>query len=259
MSDTNPFDLLDPPEPISQVDTQAASAGGLAPPQTTSTSHDSPEDSPPPPEPAPARKRPRGGQTIWTREIADEICERLIGGEALMHICKDEHMPSESTVLDWADRDREGFAAEYERARRLQAERFADEILLIADDTSGDTITRESANGNEYEVANHEWIARSKIKIETRKWLMGKRDRRKYGERVEVDQTVTHQLADLSDTELYAQYVAAQVRAGLPVPPVPPGMVVDMAAAVGMIDGPARSILIEASALPAGGGSDHGD
>ena len=65
----------------------------------------------------------RGRRTRYTREIADEICERLAAGESLFSICRDAHMPAENRVREWALDDRvdksgtgAGFAARYARA-----------------------------------------------------------------------------------------------------------------------------------------------
>jgi len=42
-----------------------------------------------------------GRPTLYTEELAAEICRRLAGGESLRRICEDDHMPGASTVVDW--------------------------------------------------------------------------------------------------------------------------------------------------------------
>src|SRR5262245_31931461 len=79
-------------------------------------------------------KHGRGGRpSTYTAEIAHEICMRLAGGEGLVAICRDRHMPAARTVVEWFLDDHEGFSRKYARARRCQAELLVDEIIEIAD------------------------------------------------------------------------------------------------------------------------------
>ena len=79
-------------------------------------------------------------------------------------------------VISWS---KNRFAQQYAHAREVGLETMADEILEIADETSHDT----TYNKNGDEVANSEWIARSKVRIDTRKWLLSKQLPKKYGDR----------------------------------------------------------------------------
>ena len=79
-----------------------------------------------------------GRPSIYTLEIADEVCRRLADGESLLAICADDEMPAESTVRHWAMEDRQGFFAKYSRARAIQAHGLFDETLEIADDGDED-------------------------------------------------------------------------------------------------------------------------
>jgi hypothetical protein len=56
-------------------------------------------------------------ECAYTRELDDEICDRIANGEGLKQICRDAHMPPARTVRRWAIEDREGFAARYARAK----------------------------------------------------------------------------------------------------------------------------------------------
>ena len=113
-----------------------------------------------------------GRPSIYSQELAATICDRLIYGEGLRAICRDDAMPSISTVIDWI-KNKDDFSAQYAKARELQAELLLDEILEIADDSSQDTI--DTANGK---IANTEFIARSRLRVDTRKWAMGKMSRK---------------------------------------------------------------------------------
>ena len=124
----------------------------------------------------------RGWPVTFTKEIADQICARMASGESLRSICFDENMPPESTVRLWAVDDREGFAAQYARAREALVEYWADDIVEIADESSNDTIVTESGVR-----ADSEWINRSRLRVDTRKWLMSKLAPKKYGDRQSIE------------------------------------------------------------------------
>ncbi|RZK31618.1 MAG: terminase small subunit protein, partial [Hymenobacter sp.] len=107
--------------------------------------------------------------TDYTPEIAKHICQQLAEGRSLRSICEGEDMPNRSTVYDWLDANVQGFPDQYARARTRQAETFLDEIIEIADDTSNDDTQTEHGP-----IPNHEWITRSKVRIDSRKWFMAK-------------------------------------------------------------------------------------
>lgn len=124
-------------------------------------------------------KKPAGRPSSFTQAMADQICERIADGESLRAICRDESMPAKSTVFKWLA-DMKPFADQYARAREAQADTLADEILEIADDTSRDTIATEK-NG---EQPNSEWITRSRLRVDARKWLASKMAPKKYGDKI---------------------------------------------------------------------------
>jgi hypothetical protein len=80
----------------------------------------------------------RGGRpSQYSVELCDEICDRIAGGESLQDICKEERYPARTTVQGWLRKHHE-FAREYAIARACLVEDVCDEILQIADDSSGD-------------------------------------------------------------------------------------------------------------------------
>ena len=125
-----------------------------------------------------------GRPTVYTPEIAKYICEQLAEGRSLRSICDDEGMPNRSTVYDWLDADTHGFPDQYARARSRQAETMLDEILEIADDTSNDTIITDFGPR-----PDAEWISRSKLRVDARKWAMSKLAPKKYGDSKALDVT----------------------------------------------------------------------
>jgi hypothetical protein len=77
-----------------------------------------------------------GRPTKYSDKTAERICERLMRAESLRRICKSPDMPSITTVCNWLATDHHPFLAQYERARRIQAEMLADELIEIADDAT---------------------------------------------------------------------------------------------------------------------------
>lgn len=123
-----------------------------------------------------------GRPSTFTQETADAICARLAEGESLNSICKDEAFPPESTVRRWALDDEQGFSANYARAREVGYLRMADEITQIADNGSNDTYTDDEGN----ERTNQDVIARSRLRVDTRKWLLSKMLPKVYGDKLEL-------------------------------------------------------------------------
>jgi hypothetical protein len=120
-----------------------------------------------------------GPKTSFNWEIGDVIIERLAQGESLRAITKDPTMPSLATVLKWVANDVEGFAKPYNEARVAQAHAWAEDILEIIDDSSGDYVV--GADGRR--EFNGEHVQRSKLRYEGRRWLASKALPRIYGDR----------------------------------------------------------------------------
>lgn len=115
----------------------------------------------------------------YSPEIAETICTRLSLGESLRQVCADDGMPDKATVFRWLHRHAE-FRDQYARAREALSEHWAEEIIEIADDSRGDTFVDDDGN----ERTNHEVVARSRLRVDSRKWLMSKLAPKKYGDKV---------------------------------------------------------------------------
>lgn len=127
----------------------------------------------------------KGRPSKYTQDLADAICERLAMGESMRTVSKDETMPAMSTMFKWL-RENDKFSEQYARAKQESADAMAEEILDIADDGTNDWETIEFENGYEKEVINHEVLARSRLRVDTRKWLMAKMKPKKYGDKLDV-------------------------------------------------------------------------
>lgn len=127
-----------------------------------------------------------GRPSSYTPEIASEICQRIASGESLRSICKDNHIPDMSTVIAWNLDDREGFSKQYARSRQIQAELLADEIFEVSDDGSNDW-----QEGKFGPMLNGEAVARSRLRVDTRKWYLSKVLPKVYGEKIDVNNSGT--------------------------------------------------------------------
>lgn len=124
-----------------------------------------------------------GRPVTHTAELADEICKRLAEGMTLREVCRAEGMPPESTVRLWALDDRGGFAAQYARAREIGYHAMADELIEIADDGQNDWMTRNGEDAEGWQ-ANGEVLQRSRLRVDTRKWMLSKALPKIYGDKI---------------------------------------------------------------------------
>ena len=125
-------------------------------------------------------------------KIMDYICDALAtssrGLGNILNEAKDEldKAPTYSQVMRWIDED-EALRDRYARAKEAQADFMADEMLDIADDGRNDWMAKQNGSGEPYEVLNSEVIQRSKIRIDTRKWLASKLKPKKYSEKLQQE------------------------------------------------------------------------
>jgi hypothetical protein len=79
--------------------------------------------------------------------------------------------------------DEEEFRQQYARAKEFQLYRMEDELLEIADDATNDWIEPNDPDNPGWRV-NGKPIQRSRVRIDTRKWIMSKRAPKKCGDRI---------------------------------------------------------------------------
>jgi hypothetical protein len=161
----------------------------------------------------------RGRHSIFTPELGLAICKRISEGEGLRAICRTEGFPNPGTVYRWlleavdpnANDGLKLFSDQYTRAREHQAEVYADEIIEISDNSTNDTQLDDEGN----EITNFDNIQRSRLRVDSRKWLAGKLRPKKYGDSMthkgDIEQPmtqkviVTHQILDLLTKEQLEQ------------------------------------------------------
>lgn len=115
-----------------------------------------------------------GNNTLYTPEIMVEICERIASGETLTQMCKEEHLPSVSTVHSWVLADKiPGLAGDIAQARERGYDAIAEQSLLVAQGvenySSGD-------------------INRDKLIVDTRLKLLAKWSKR-YADKQQIELT----------------------------------------------------------------------
>jgi hypothetical protein len=154
-----------------------------------------------------------GQPTKFTQAIADEICSRMADGETLTNIMKDQHMPSSfSVVWGWRQQQPE-FSKAYARAREDQMHAWADQIVTEAQDGTGDYVVDEKTGKRVWQRHN---IDRTRLIIDTKKWLMARLNAADFGDKSTVD--VNHGLQTKDDAELLSELQQLSERLGLSLP-----------------------------------------
>jgi hypothetical protein len=131
-----------------------------------------------------------GRPSKYTEFVAAEICQRISEGESLRQIGLLSHMPDARTVHRWLEENMV-FRQHYARAREKQADHFLEEIRDIANDGRNDwEIVESERTGQDRIVLNAEHVQRSRLRVDTLKWVMSKLAPKKYGDKLEVENTV---------------------------------------------------------------------
>jgi len=102
---------------------------------------------------------------LFTPAIEEDILSRIVEGESLRKIASTKGYPSPASIIRHAHACEE-FGKRYAAARESAMELKADEILEIAD-------------------AEDEDVQRSRLRVDTRKWLMSKIIPQRYGDKVQ--------------------------------------------------------------------------
>ena len=134
----------------------------------------------------------------------DLIFSRIANGESVRTI-----LASGNTLMDrswFYDRIKVDpiLTDQYARACEERADKIFEELIDIADNTVHDTDVRGSGSGV-VEVPNAEWIQRSKVRIDTRKWMLSKMNPKKYGDKMDVDlsaNVTVKQIFKIGDQEI---------------------------------------------------------
>lgn len=146
--------------------------------------------------------------TPCSEATAAYLFDEIAAGRSVRSLCAEKDMPSQDTFYKWVARDRE-FAERYARAKTLQVEKMAEDILDISDDGENDTYI--DADG--IRRVDNDVIQRSRLRVDTRKWLMAKLMPKKYGERQDINVNATIQ--NLTQEQLDARLAELLRKTGI--------------------------------------------
>lgn len=135
-----------------------------------------------------------GRPSTFNQRTADAICERLASGLSLRKICRNNSMPSKSTVFKWLA-ENSVFSDQYARARESQADLLVDEMIDIADMPKIGKKTKRTSDGKVEEIT-FDMTEHRRLQIETRKWVAARMRPKKYGDKIDVQQNTTLEAGD---------------------------------------------------------------
>lgn len=129
-----------------------------------------------------------GRPSIYSDETAKTICKKIATSvHGIRRICDENpELPCVTTIMTWLFEKPE-FLAQYDAAKRHQANLFVDQIMDIANDSSFDVIENEEGQMR----MNSEFVARSRLKIDSIKWIACKLLPKVYGDKVQNETVVT--------------------------------------------------------------------
>lgn len=131
-------------------------------------------------------KKKEGRPTKFTEKMAKEICDTIATcTTGLKKQCENNSSwPNVDTIFLWRYRNPQ-FSAQYDDAKNAQMDLMAEECVDIADDMDRDY----SMDKNGEVIQNREFTARSKLRVETRKFMIERLRPKRYG--INSQSTVT--------------------------------------------------------------------
>lgn len=147
--------------------------------------------------------------TIYTEEIADQICARIADGEFLRVICREPGMPKWRTVYHWIE-DKPDFAERMEKARQIGADAIAEDSLIMLDEKPERTDTQF---GDKVDSGHVQW---QKNRSEQRLKMLAKWHPKRYGDKLAVGGADDlPPIKNMTDEKLLDRIKELQQKAGL--------------------------------------------
>ena len=113
--------------------------------------------------------KPVGRPTLYTVDLAEEICDQIADGHSLRQICDQPGYPDRRTVLRWLGNNPD-FVARANAAWQLQAEAMADEMITIIEQMEQGELEPQAA----------------RVIVDILKWRAAKLAPKKYGESMQL-------------------------------------------------------------------------
>ena len=124
--------------------------------------------------------------TEWLPVIDQILAAIATTPKSLESICKElESAPTARTVYTWLTQD-DDFLQRYARAKEQQLQVLADQMVELSDqDRICEKVTIKADGSREVVILDQ--VERTKLQIETRKWLLAKLNPKKYGDKQQVE------------------------------------------------------------------------
>jgi hypothetical protein len=111
-----------------------------------------------------------------------DIIQQIELGRSLKNILDDESsLIDRSTFYRWLNDNPERIEL-YKRATEIRADNIFDDMLELADDGSKDYYYDVNGNRQQSMVA----VNRSRLQLDTRKWVLGRMNPKKYSEKLDI-------------------------------------------------------------------------
>jgi len=131
-------------------------------------------------------------------QIFERVVEDIYRGRSLQSLIEDDHrVVSYEDFLRWIKRDSERHER-FKEAQEMRTEFMAGEILEIADGVEA------------VDPQSNDTVNRDKLRIDTRKWLMGAHNKKRYGETKQIELGGTLQLGAILE-QAQARVIEAEV------------------------------------------------
>lgn len=115
------------------------------------------------------------------KDKIDLIIDLIEEGGSIRSILKRSDTVGTKTFYKWLEESEE-LQERYKIATKKRADNIFEEMLEIADKQEADMGYNERGE----EIINHNVINRSRLQIDTRKWMLGKMNPKKYGDKLDV-------------------------------------------------------------------------
>lgn len=170
----------------------------------------------------PAKKRVRNKKPIpkyhlnhqsWDKTAVIKIlCERIASSsKGLKTICDDDKdLPSISCFMNWFDAEAKAgggpLLERYARAKEMQADYMADEIIDISDNQVSEPLCIDGVpvvvKGELIRVTTPASVNHARLRTDNRKWVASKLKPGKYGDKLELSGNPDRPLAGMTDEQL---------------------------------------------------------
>ena len=115
-------------------------------------------------------------------ELIEAILDHILYGKmSLVKACQKENL-SDGLFHMWMKNDA-ALQEKYTHICEIRWLSLADEIFDVADDNSNDDVYTDDGK----RAANNEWLSRSRLRVDTRKWFLSKVLPKIFGDKIEVD------------------------------------------------------------------------